>query len=305
MSQADEKNTNPASVTRRGLLLKETREGKGYSIETVHELTKIPLDVLHAIEEGYTVRMVSAYYFKGFIKMYAKFLGIDPNLVLDEPIAVRTPKDVEQVSVVHDEQHTKFNEYISRQNKKQTIIGAAGLGIAVVLLIIGWNVFAHHSTNSGDPSRRRVRDVKVERKVPPRAPVEKKKVEKPKAKQEEKTVVPAVATEDVKSSASSPVAAPSAVSTEAKSKDKKVSLTIRARATGWLQVKVDGSVVFQSTMREGAAESWQAQKSIELSGKNINNLDFEVNGKMLGQLGRSDRGARRVVITQEGLSVNK
>ncbi len=121
-------------VTRRGLLLKETRELKGLSIETVHEMTKIPLDVLHAIEEGYTVRMVSAYYFKGFIKMYAKFLGLDASLVLDEPLPVKPTTD-EPVSVVLDPEHRKFNEYITRQNKKQRIITSIFLGIFAVAIL--------------------------------------------------------------------------------------------------------------------------------------------------------------------------
>jgi len=84
---------------------------------------------------------------------------------------------------------------------------------------------------------------------------------------------------------------------------KKVRLTIRAKKSGWLQVKVDGNLVFQATLEQGATESWVAEKMIELSGKNIYNLDFEVNGKVVGGLGRDDRSARRVVITDSGLSV--
>ncbi len=292
-------------VTRRGLLLKETRENKGLSIDTVHEMTKIPLDVLHAIEEGYTVRMVSAYYFKGFIKMYAKFLGLDAALVLDEPMPV-TPTPDGPVSVVMDKEHRKFNEYISRQNKKQAKLGLILLGIIAVLLLIIFVVWTNKSK-----SQPRVQIPKVKKESPlkklleaqaaDRKMVDKTKIKtKPEVKTEKKevahvaAVVEQLPVEDIEQA---PVeSAKSAVG-------KKVSLAIKSRAAGWLQVKVDGNMVFQSTLRAGAAESWQADRSIELSGKNINNLEFEVNGKTLGQLGKSDRGARRVLVTKDGLTV--
>ena len=85
----------------------------------------------------------------------------------------------------------------------------------------------------------------------------------------------------------------------------KVKLTVKAQKKGWLQVKVDGNLVFQSVLDVGASESWQANDAIELSGKNIHNLEFEVNGKVLGGLGRADRSARRVIITKDGLSVKQ
>ncbi|MCB9770955.1 MAG: DUF4115 domain-containing protein [Candidatus Omnitrophica bacterium] len=308
MANPDEKQ-NSNKVTRRGLLLKETRERKGLSIETVHEMTKIPLDVLHAIEEGYTVRMVSAYYFKGFIKMYAKFLGLDFTLVLDEPVSKvsSTHEDSdENVSVVSDPQHRKFNEYITRQNKKQTIVGLIILGICVVIALIVLVIWMNRP-QSGN----RVPVVKVKKEVPKKKFLEnqiadRKMLDKTKKKSvaETKPEVRPVAAQTRQAAVTEVVE--DVVSERNKEvSNKKVSLTIKSRAAGWLQVKVDGNLVFQSTLRAGAAESWQGEKSIELSGKNINNLEFEVNGKVLGQLGKSDRGARRVLVTSDGLSVKK
>ena len=58
-------------------ILKNTREAKGLTLEIVHEATKIPMDALRAIEEGYSVRILSPFYYRGFIKIYAEFLGLD------------------------------------------------------------------------------------------------------------------------------------------------------------------------------------------------------------------------------------
>jgi cytoskeletal protein RodZ len=314
MSNTDEEQKT-GKVTRRGLLLKETREGRGLSIESVHELTKIPLDVLHAIEEGYTVRMVSAYYFKGFIKMYAKFLGLDASLVLDEPMPEKAPKDENvKISVAADPEHRKFNEYISRQSKKQMIINlivGGLLAVCVLIIFVVW--WGHRPKGQSSPQQQsQSQPVKVKKETPLKKMLEKQNADrkmvdqtkpkpKPEAKVEKKEPVRAVA-HVVETPDPEPVVETPSENAKAAA-GKKVSLSIKSKAAGWLQVKVDGNLVFQSTLRAGAVESWQADKSIELSGKNVNNLEFEVNGKVLGQLGKSDRGARRVIITKDGLSV--
>ena len=86
---------------------------------------------------------------------------------------------------------------------------------------------------------------------------------------------------------------------------KGITLAVKPRINSWIQVKVDGVVVFQSTLKKGVPESWTAKEKIELSGKDIDNLDYEVNGKMIGELGRADRQARRLIVTKDGLTVKK
>ena len=45
----------------KGQVLKQAREAKGISLVAVHEATKIPLDALKAIEEGYTIRPLTSF----------------------------------------------------------------------------------------------------------------------------------------------------------------------------------------------------------------------------------------------------
>ena len=70
----------------KGALLKQTREAKGIALETIHEVTKIPMDALRAIEEGYNVRILAPFYYKGFVKMYAQYLGLPPESVEEEEV---------------------------------------------------------------------------------------------------------------------------------------------------------------------------------------------------------------------------
>ncbi|MCY4512295.1 MAG: helix-turn-helix transcriptional regulator [Bdellovibrionales bacterium] len=65
-----------------GAYLRTQRERKGLSYEQIHEITRISPDVLRKIEEG---RSLSAPIFlKGFVKNYARALGLDPIPLLKE-----------------------------------------------------------------------------------------------------------------------------------------------------------------------------------------------------------------------------
>ena len=108
-----------------------------------------------------------------------------------------------------------------------------------------------------------------------------------------------------KSSAKQAAAAPAPIAeSDSTPRSDKIRLTIKPRKKVWLQAKVDGNIIFQSTLKEGIPESWEADKEIELSGKDIHYLDFELNGKIM-DLGRVDSSTRRVVITPQGLTVKK
>ncbi|MFA5260889.1 MAG: RodZ domain-containing protein, partial [Candidatus Omnitrophota bacterium] len=186
-----------------------------------------------------------------------------------------------------------FQKYLTKENQQLLLKGLAGmLSVFLVVRIIGCvrdsrqkktadfqNTIPALVSNTGDEKAQSGEEKKGEgKKAVTPAPTSAPKSEAP--PQGEKSVPP-------------------------EKQAKEVRLTVKAKKSGWLQVKVDGSMVFQSILNSGATETWQAEQSIELSGKNIHSLEYEVNGKVLGELGRTDRSARRVVITKDGFSVKQ
>ena len=75
---------------------------------------------------------------------------------------------------------------------------------------------------------------------------------------------------------------------------RKLQLTVQTTANVWLQVKADGSVVFQNVLAKGAKESWDAQKELELWTGNAGAMNLALNGKPLEGVGRGVRKGIRI-----------
>lgn len=260
-------------------ILKSTREAKGLTLEIVHEATKIPMDALRAIEEGYSVRILSPFYYRGFIKIYAEFLGLDVGEMytqygLDQPpkpttsVTVSTRPKQEIGNMVFLEQMQEWVAFVFKPKTLKLIFKVIGFLLLLLLFFKMAGCIASHIHKKGISSNKQVV-----------FSVQGKKVK----------AYPGTKRESV----------------QAQSADNKVEVAVRAIKSTWIQVKADGNVVFQMTLSKGSMESWSADNRIELSGRNIEQLDMEVNGKHVGSLGGGERRIKKVLITREGLTVKK
>ena len=275
-------------------ILKDTREAKGLTLELVHEATKIPMDALKAIEQGYSVRILTPFYYRGFIKIYSEFLGLNAQDVFDaynmnKPVPVVVvpaskkspiksgllappPKKAKHPRVVKPIEDV-MSGLLAPKNLNLAIRIIGGIFILFVCLKISGCMIQHFKSS---PNLKNAAVVKFKDK-------------KSQATQPVEATVPVVSKDTIK----------------AESNGSHVELAVRAIKDSWIQVKADGKVVFAMTMQKGTMESWSADNQIELSGKNIHELDMEVNGKQIGSLGSNERKARKVLITKEGLTVKK
>ena len=62
-----------------GLILQREREKKGLSVDVVMEATKVSRINLIALEDGDRSSLPHSVYTKGFVKSYARFLGLDAD----------------------------------------------------------------------------------------------------------------------------------------------------------------------------------------------------------------------------------
>lgn len=76
-----------------GEQLKLAREEKGISLECIADTLKISKKYLEALEEDNFSVFPAPVYAKGFLNNYAKFLGLDPQVILDQYNRLMLPKN--------------------------------------------------------------------------------------------------------------------------------------------------------------------------------------------------------------------
>jgi len=81
-----------------GQQFKAAREARGLDLRTAAERTKIMARMLAELEEDDFRRMPAPVYAKGFIRIYAEFLGLAPAPLVEEYEACQTAAAVQPVS---------------------------------------------------------------------------------------------------------------------------------------------------------------------------------------------------------------
>ena len=251
-----------------GAKLKSARLQKGLSLEEVHKKTKIHLNILKAIEEDSLIKF-SPVYIKGFLKIYCKFLGVDPRDCMPDYKEPRT-----KISYVSDLQEKSASSFKTRSLrlfslkamhiKPKTIVTV----VLILIFIIGlFNLGKFISFKASRSSRRTALLPSVASSKPDsRAPISRLQNS------------PAI---------------------------KIITLDIYAKENCFIQVKADGRVIFQNILKKGRSESWQAKDKIELSLGNAGVVELEVNGKRISGLGRRNQAIKNILITKEGLSIKR
>lgn len=256
-----------------GAKLKKLRLEKGITLDEVHKKTKIHLDILKAIEEDSFINL-SPIYKKGFLKIYCKFLGLNPKDFIPDykepPVKVRPISDTQAKPVSLFKRVPLRLVYLKSVYTKKIVF----IIILITIFIIGlFNIGKFISTR-----KTRLPAAKIEGK----------------AKIADKTKAPAIMPK-----VRHPEVTPQRDTTFG------IRLSILAREDCWIQLRTDGRIVFQRILKKGRSESWQAKDKIELSLGNAGAVDLEVNGKLISKLGRRGQVLKNILITKEGINIGR
>jgi len=275
-----------------GVRLKKIRQEKGISLEDVQKKTKIHLNILKAIE-GDSLTDLNPVYLKGFLKIYCKFLGLDPKDYISDYKEVQTHPRITQTNRVVWDKPKNYAVFIKnalarlisfRPSKK--VISAFIFVLIIVLLSIG--LF-----NLGKVVTLRRKPHLTQKKIAPSVSANKTKPKQEQVLPAPKTIVTTQAKAQAKESM--PVAK--------KVVSSGIRLGMRARENCFVTLKADGRVLFQRILEKGRFESWQAKEKIELSLGNAAAIELEVNGQLFSNLGRKGEAIKNIVITKEGLNI--
>ena len=253
-----------------GARLKKIRFEKGISLEEVQKKTKIHLNILKAIE-GDSLTNLSPVYLKGFLKIYCKFLGLDPK---DYVADYKEPLQSQVANVILPKKSTALLKVatvrlvtlqaINKKVKRLFVFILIIIIISAVLFNLGKFISSKRRAGipEGKPAKIQQSSQKVTKSTPVITPIKKE-------------------------TASG------------------IRLGIRASENCWVSLKVDGRLVFQRVLEKGRFKSWQAKDRIELSLGNAGAIELEVNGQLFSNLGRRGQVRKNIVITKEGLDIGR
>jgi len=232
-----------------GECLRNAREERKIPIAQVARDTKIRERYIAAMEAGDFSVMPARAYARGFVRMYAEYLGIDPHPLIEK--LSREERDAAR-SVFAPEEDTPAAAIPWRRILR---------GAAAVVLIVSVALSVVQMARSCEAHRsRRAAPVSEELETLP---------------------IPVVPTLE-------PAETPAAAAPAAKEEVAKKTLTARAKESVWMKVYADGSLLFQGTVRKGREETWTARETFDLRVGKPRSVELSLGGKALKELRSSE-----------------
>jgi hypothetical protein len=246
--------------------LRMAREARGMSLDDIAQATLINIDFLRAIEAGNT-GILPATYVRAFLRAYASCVGLDPAYVMHRfEGKTGTPPPappVEPQSPARIPPENSATTFFSHSSVRTWGVALAVLiGVAVILIL----------TQTDVPGPQQTGEVSIGTIL----------------KETERRLIPK----------DSVVAA---VPQAGSSRD---SLVLHAAAvdTVWIQIAVDANPPVDYLFIPGSRRQWKAHDRFTITLGNAGGVQFHLNARDLGALGKRGAVLRDVELTRESLT---
>jgi len=276
-----------------GEQLKQAREQRGVGLDEVAQSTKIGTRFLRALEADRYDQLPGGIFNKGFIRAYARAVGLDEEKAIAEYIAATEPTPVKTES--SGPLPPRIVE--TREEAQSPDSGDLPWGVFAIVLILaalglaGWGFYSRESrqasklptppvsesapsvsTGSASSSPQETSNVASStsaRSIPGPTPAA-SAVNKPKP-------VAGKGPEEAAGTASEPAANAAHY----------FSVRVNVREDSWLSISADGKVVLEGRFPAPTQKSVRATKQIVVRTGNAGGTDFEFNGRALPSQGES------------------
>jgi cytoskeleton protein RodZ len=272
-----------------GTRLRVEREQRGITLDQISRSTKIGTRFLQALEQDRFDQLPGGIFNKGFIRAYARFLGLDEEQTLSDYLTATSPGDpspaVPETAVPVQAE--------SEQSRSLPWGTFAMLLLAIALSFAVWGFYTREpatrgrptvpptssSTGSisppavGAPSDSEVPPAEA-RTAPPEIPNDSSSHPAPSAPSSPNDSLAPSGSEPESASTKAPVSAASLVQSS-------FVVRIKARQDAWVLITADGKKQGEETLVPGAEKLIKAAKQVVVRTGNSGALDFEFNGDRL------------------------
>lgn len=289
-----------------GERLRREREKRGIGLDEIATATKISARNLRALEDEKFNQLPGGIFNRGFVRAYAKFLGIDEEEVVAQYIAAsqdteeaREEKLKTELSKQEIRKDTDEEERaITLEPKSQW----GSIAVIVLLAVLAYGAYSVYQKKKAERSQREqsVPTVTVPQSAPAPSSTSPGTVN-PAAEETSAAPTPASSTPtnqpatDIQPAApspaapstSSPVTVPSppthsasAVnSSAASSASTPINLTMKVKEETWVEVKADGKTLISATLSAGTERSFKANDKVEVKLGKAAGVEISYNGK--------------------------
>lgn len=253
-----------------GSYLRQMREEKDLTLEEVSTKTRISVQYLLWLENDQFEKFPSPVYARSFLKTYARYLKVDPEVILEEFDSKHLPSLSKSIP--------SSSQYSFRKRKRETAIGAIAL---MAIIFVTWYSLRERRESTAPQvisSPSSLGKVASSSLSPP----------------------PSVTSE-------SRVAPPSlALSPKQKPREKKASieslnLVAIARENTWVKVVADGKKIFEGIVKKGKRVEWKAKDKFTLRIGRADGLDLYFKGKKLPPMSSPGGIIRKLELTEKGI----
>lgn len=241
--------------------LRRQREMREITLRDIADRTKISMRYLEAMEEDRFDLLPAPIFAKGFLREYARYVGLSPDEVVNHYLAVQQQKPAEDDGVKKD-QTLASRPYRGKPVRSWTyglFLALAVLGLIAVIWALAWYNNRRHAKPSPDAA------------------------------------LPGMAA-PAESLTAQPGSAPAAAAPEKPSAPLEVSLDFTANC--WVDVKVDGEQYLSEERVQGESLPIEAQRSVSIKLGDTGAAEIQVNGLAYPLNGKSGE-VREVVIDLE------
>jgi len=303
-----------------GEFFRQVRETKGLTVDEVASKTRIRTDFVKALEDGNFAKLPDQVFARGFVRSYARSLGLD-----EEDAIHRFIQSAGSFYEKQDERERLKVRQVEEDRKRQANRKAVTIAIGIAVLTLIFLLSREQSSvfRRGVPEPAPV----AKRTTPPAKDAVESIIREPERPAEipKPSEMPAVAPKAVteapqRHEAAPPVVAasrpePEVVSTVSTASpgsdgplggislnaiegqgDGQLVLDLEATELSWVVVQIDNGSPQESLLRPGERAQWKGQDQFILTLGNAGGVKAELNGKPQKPFGPSGKVARDIVL---------
>lgn len=299
-----------------GEFFRQVRETKGLTVDDVASKTRIRSDFVKALEDGNFAKLPDQVFARGFVRSYARSLGLDEEDAIHRFIQsagafYEKQGERERLKIRQAEEERK------RQANRKAVAIAIGVAVLTLIFLLSREQSSILRRGASEPiATKRAAQQRMEAAEPAARQQLEPPAQSPKPS-EASEAMPAPAADASRSEAASASVTgtkpePEPVSTASPGSDGPLGgisldgpgtpadsplvLDLEATELSWVVVQVDNGSPQEALLRPGEKAHWKGQEQFILTLGNAGGVKAELNGKPQKPFGPSGKVARDIVL---------